>query len=224
MFGAYDNVNAPVAQTIDTDFVLFNDHQADCNGWQSKPAFKASNTPRMNNRWYKTIYEPEGYDYSIYVDPSVEILSPHFAERIIASLDYEGMPAFYAMAMYEHPGKRDWYHHGLWTARSPRYADLGDIPMWQVESYWRDGLKAATVYSGAFIVRKLPYTARVRELGVRWWAEMQKWGHMDEISLSYVLWQMGGGVRSIEQSEGNAWQNTLFKHHLHKKAPTLAGA
>ncbi len=172
IFGDYDDLKNHVEQNIDCDFLHF-----------SAPHEELGDNPRLQSKYYKILPHRllgngMGYDYTIWIDGSIRIESPNFAEYFVSQ-------AKDSWAMFKHSW-RDCLFQEIAEAHSmAKYADQPMIE--QGQAYMDDGMPFnAGLYSCGMICRNAK-NLEVMALGEMWWREILKWGIKDQVSLPYVL-------------------------------------
>lgn len=121
------------------------------------------------------------YEYAIWIDGDMQIISPTFVEELLAYLK-DGM------ALSPHFDGRH-CAYGEAEIRPPKYVNEPLDP--QVEFYRQEGFpEQQGLYEGGVIARDMG-NARVRELGYRWMTQNMVFSYQDQVSLPYCLWQMG---------------------------------
>jgi hypothetical protein len=63
------------------------------------------------------------------------------------------------------------------------------------------------LYACGVVARKEPLMPMLRRANELWWSENVKWSYQDQLSLPFVLHQLGIGV---DQIPGNLWRNDWF--------------
>jgi hypothetical protein len=134
IYGGYDDLKTQPQQTIDCDFVCFSDTMlSDAHGWTiQKRTNKRLLHPRLQAKYYKLmsheLFVPplhrllpffgtlsQKYAVTIWIDGSVKILSPRFAEEMVASLGQNGI------AMFVHPDRSCIYDEVALCSDFPKY-------------------------------------------------------------------------------------------------------
>jgi hypothetical protein len=144
------------------------------------------------------------YDYLIWIDGSIRIISPDFAGRLIGEIEH-------SMAMVVHPDRDCICDEATETIAWGKYPP-GPITE-QVEAYRREGYPAHNgLIAGGVIARKTraPHAARINEA---WWAEQQRWTDQDQLSLPVVLWRLGTRVDVINLP---LWTSGYFVREPHR--------
>jgi hypothetical protein len=215
--GGYDELKQPVAQDAECEFVCFSDSAGPSRigAWRIvrfKP--DASLHPRMRAKRFKILsheYFPKGrwkpsfwsrprrLDVSIWIDGSLEIVSPKFVSDMRVRLG-EG-----AWAMFVHPDRDCIYEEAALSMTLPKYQGLPILE--QVESYRPTVPPHSGLYACGIIVRREPVSELLRAAAQSWWEENVNWTYQDQVSLPYV-WTKHPGARPTTISElqrHNAW-------------------
>jgi len=234
IFGGYDRLVRPAAQSVPTDFVCFTD--AAIPG--RHPLWRVVRDPRlpdlhprMRAKWFKThphVLFPDGrplrrgffgsvlrrdapaYDYTIWIDGNIVPKSQHFVRDMIASVGATGL------ALFSHPDRDCIYAE---AAESVRWAKYRDLPILaQVESYRREGYPEHNgLMAGGIIVRHRA-TSELAAIDEAWWQENLCWTYQDQLSLPVVLWRQG---RTSDRINGHLWFNDWYDRppHLLEEGP-----
>ena len=230
VFGDYDEPKEPPAQDIDCDFFCFTDapRQQHASRWRIIQVARDSRLhPRMQAKRYKLLshevfpggrlavrYDPlmalffsrPRYDATIWVDGSLSLRSARFARDVRECL------AKASWAMFPHPDRDCIFEEAMASAAMLKYRCLPIEE--QVASYRRRGIQPHSgLYACGVIARKEPLSAKLREANKVWWAENLKWTYQDQLSLPFVLHQLGIGVDLIP---GSLWHNDWFDWIPHK--------
>jgi len=230
IFGGYDELKEPPAQDVACDFICFSDapwvrrHSA----WRMvRVRTDRTLHPRMQAKRYKLMshevfpdgrlafrYDPVSalsfsrprYDATIWVDASLSLRSTGFASDITCSIGGT------SWAMFAHPDRDCIFEEAAVSAGMLKYRGL---PLEeQVACYGRRGIQAHSgLHACTVIARKEPLPAMLRRANELWWAENVKWTWQDQLSLPFVLHQLGIGVDRIP---GNLWRNDWFDWIPHK--------
>jgi hypothetical protein len=161
--GDYDPVKEFPKQSIACDFQLFTEPKGQRNA-------------RMDSRWYK-LNPPKDYDYTIWIDGSIRVLSRFFAEYMVDQ-------AKDRWAMFKHPWRNCLYDEAEESYDMRKYH--GEPIMAQAEAYRKAGMPSNWgLWASGIICRRNDWGD---DLNALWWQEHEKWSFQDQISLSYVSW------------------------------------
>ena len=205
IFNNYDELKTQPAQSIPTDFYCFTDCiDKNLFPWTIINGCQNDLHPRMKAKWYKLhphkLFSPEKYDYSVWIDGSIQITSDLFVEAIANAIDGSGR------AVFRHPVRDCIYEEATFSAPLKKYR--GCPLKEQVEAYRAEGFpEHGGLYACGVIGRKtgVPIVESVDE---QWWKENKQWSYQDQLSFPVVLWRN-------EQSTGtipyNLWYNPIMK-------------
>lgn len=194
VYGAYDPVVPPPAQSIDVEWVLVTDGEP-VDGWRTIIEPRPHLHPRMAAKVPKC--RPDLYtdaDVTVWLDAAARIKAHDTIEQLTAT------PA--AFCLFSHPERSTVEAEAKYSADALKYHGL---PMAaQVAAYRAAGMPSAGLWAAGCIVRHGVFP----RFGERWLAEMARWGWQDQLSLPFVLWQTGLMVSPLP---GNLWSNDLIE-------------
>lgn len=190
----YDTYEEQKAIVPDSDYFLISDRPVRCSGSTqniniSEVVPDNVKAPKQQNRYCKmhghAIFKQ--YEYSIYLDGNVRILQD--------ISDYLNLTNESGIAFYKHEVRDCIYDEGM-AVMFLNKADPHKIKL-QLREYAEKGMPAKYgLLAGGAIFRN-----HKRNLGNQimenWWREYIKWPTRDQISLMYVLWNMGIDVMDI---------------------------
>ena len=179
IFGGYDDLQPPLAPG-DVKHVCFNDSGARVEGWEIRRV-AAPYGPARTARYYKLLpHESFTDDITIWTDGRLRFKVPpqQIVDEWLGDADF---------ALFKHPSRGCLYDEA--TRCIVKKKDAREKIEDQVESYRKAGMpeKFGLLETGVVIRRN---TQQMRELGHRWWREVERHSRRDQISLPYVLWQM----------------------------------
>lgn len=207
IFGNYDELPAPVPQSVDAEWVCFTDEDFDApDPWQvvvlgpAHPAMKYPH-PRDKTVWCKTqpwvlVDDP----HVIWVDANSSIVSWRFVEE---ASQYTAA----GFATYRHP-HRDCIYDELVASRVTAAQKYEGQPLEeQIADYEQRGHPA---HGGLYAVGTCVYdTSRndVRELCTRWLEECERWSYQTQLSLPVVARELGFTVGTFDHHQiiSNPW-------------------
>lgn len=192
IFGDYDTQKVHPDQTIETDFMNF-----------TLPHEEFGDNPRLQSKYYKVIpHRLLGngmqYDYTIWIDGSIQIESAFFAEYMISQ-------AKDSWAMFKHPWRDCIYEEIAEAHNMKKYLDQPMIE--QGEWYMEDGMPPNWGMPTCTIICRNARNLDVMALGELWWREILKWGIKDQVSLPYVLYKNN---RSVNICDSQLFNNEMF--------------
>lgn len=233
IYGEYDPLREQVEQSVPTDFICFTESEglAASKPWsiivnKDRPDFH----PRMRAKYLKILNHrvfPEGrlssellrgressetkqYDYTIFVDASVQIQSPDFVKMMISHIPDKGW------AMLIHPERDCIYPEvaeslRVWPKKyGPPYRLQEQIEKYRTEGYpEKNGLFATTIIARRSDDTTLP---EIQEI---WWKEIVEYSPQCQVSLPVVLWRM----RATPVTPVNVylWHNEFFQWIRHTR-------
>lgn len=204
--GGYDSLKPQVHQTVNCDWVCFTDgHLQGQLGWQiSSMSGGDGMTARMRSRWPKIqnhILFPGGwndmgnnlgtehYDYTVWIDGSMQITEPAFIESVIESIGPSGW------SMFCHPWRGCTYAEVECAADMVKYRNQSMRE--QAAEYRRIGFpENQGLYACGVIARKSS-ALHLAAVGDLWWRECLNWSELDQVALPVVLWRLGVNVDEI---------------------------
>ena len=218
IFGEYDRLHQPVAQSCDCDFVCFTDADlpARVGAWRViRSGLHGRLHPRLRAKYFKCMSHrvfPRGrlawrfaplaylrYDATIWIDGSIRIKSPSFAEEFTDCMGDAGL------SMFAHPDRACIYDEVGASRVMTKYSGLPFDE--QVESYRADGFpQLAGLMAGGLIARRAGQSG-IPAIEAAWWAENLRWTYQDQLSLPVVLWRLGAGYDAVPL---NLWDNPWF--------------
>lgn len=220
--GGYDDLKPQPEQTLPCDFVCFTDEpdRMSASPWlvvpmpldpKATPRFRAKLPKVRPHAAFATIAAASGhrtdYDFTIWIDGSIQILRAEFAERLIAAAAEPGI------ALVVHP-YRDCIYDEAPASLAPPTAHkyVGMRLLDQVERYRAGGYPEHNgLYALGVIARNMRNPV-VRAVDEAWWDEIVRWSVRDQLSLPYALWKRGGRCATLEL---NVWRNDLFETWPH---------
>lgn len=191
IFGDYDKLRIPPKQTIDCSFMC-------C----SNPHYELGKSNILQAKYYKLLPHrmlPYGqeFDYTLWVDGSIQINSPEFAEYMVSQ-------ARDSWALFQHDGQTCIKGEALGCWNMRKY--ITQPIMKQVDHYFSLGMpQNFGVWYGGVICRNTKNTDVVA-MDEFWWQENLKWSIQDQISLPYILWTTKGPINTCTLPK----QNPLF--------------
>lgn len=167
--------------------------------------------PVLDAKRYKVLphlYFPN-HDCSVWVDANIypKQTAAELAEQYMGDAD---------LGLMAHPYRQTVWQEFEVLRRDPRFR----IPFLQrqlavQELFYRDvGLPEDTpLYECNFMVRR--HVESVNRIMDAWWGEICRWQWRDQVSLPYVLWKYGTGVRIKETAGANVRTNPHFNYVRH---------
>lgn len=215
LIGNYDYVKEPLIVSDNCDYILFTDQNIVSSAWNIKPIpneiLKLKN-PVLINRFFKMnpSYIFKDYDYAIYVDASINVISE------LNDLIYRLNPK-YGIAFHQH------------RYRSCIYEEVKVCHLLK-----KGAFNALENQKKRYLREKFPYNYGMLECGVivfdlhndvgkeileEWWNEFVNSKSMrDQISLPYVLWKNKIDPKDIATLGNNMYKNEKIRiDRVHRK-------
>jgi len=233
IFNEYDTIKNFPKQTVDCDFILFTDSPekfSENHGWQIRklpiPSWKFNKkvlvsryikimsqkifTPDTNNRLIKLlnhIKKLEVYDYTIWIDASLQIQTETFVQEMIS------MEGPYQIVMFVHPERSCIFDEAFVLENDLRF--LGNnLPFTeQVNFYSKKGYPHQNGLMATGVILRNTKNRIIRKIERQWWKELRKWTFRDQLSLPYILWK---NQYDYDKIDLNLWDNHLIKFIPHK--------
>lgn len=210
MIGDYDYVRRPKYLSSNCDYFIITDMKKNYNILNKITATKTvkeklGNDNILVNRYYKMhpfeIFE--GYDYAIYIDSNVEIMSD--ISKLIQGLDND-----YGVAMHAH-SKRDCIYNEGKVCRILKKGNKKNIKK-QLKRYKKEGFpKHYGMLECAVIVTDLN-NLNAKKIMEDWWKEFEgSEARRDQLSLPYVLWKNDVCVEDLTGLGKNIYRNRLYR-------------
>lgn len=208
--GGYDNVSPLFYKPDNCDFILFTDNpKVKVRGWHTVLLNNPlSLNPILTARMHKILPHRflKDYDYTIWMDGSYDLIGD--ITELFSYVDNK------SMALFSHVlGDNCITEEAVRIKEIIKNVDHELINL-QTNVYINSGLPANFgLFETGILVRKT-FDPLLIETMERWWAELQKYSHRDQISLPYVLWKTGLDINIIK---GNLWKSELFIRRTHLK-------
>jgi hypothetical protein len=185
-------------QTIKTDFMNF-----------TLPHEEFGENPRLQAKYYKVVpHRLLGngmqYDYTIWIDGSIQIESAHFAEYMVSQ-------AKDSWAMFKHPWRDCIYDEIAEAHNMKKYLDQPMLE--QGDAYIEDGMPSHWGMPACTIICRNARNLQVMALGELWWREILKWGIKDQVSFPYVLYKNNSYVNICDKPLFNNGMFTIHAKH-----------
>ena len=204
IFGDYDPLKMQVPQQLPVDFLCFTDGRPAPHNWQVIHVPTQNVPPRQQAKEFKLlphrIPQLAGYDYTIWIDGSMQITSADFAPWAVSCIKNSGW------AIFTHNEFSCAYEEAAAMAVTKKYRDapLGA----QAAHYRATGFPDQSgLYMNALIARDM-HNTQWQKLCEAWWQENLRWTLRDAVSLPYVLWRGNGKLDVIA---GDIYQSPFFR-------------
>ena len=179
-FGGRDDMLG-VLPNASYEFHYFSERRFTYPGCQCHGSQKVFESPRKTARWHKInshLLFPDA-DVTVWFDSNLMLLQPVSKFLAHASSDF---------CAFEHPHRDCTYAEGEEILRL-RWESWDRIPE-QLQAYAAAGYpKNNGLLSTRIVIRK--NTPEVRALNELWWQHVERYSLRDQISLPYVLWELG---------------------------------
>jgi hypothetical protein len=208
IFGGYDPLREQPAQSVPTDFICFTDvdDMGPTPPWSvivNRERLELN--PRMRAKYFKILshrvfpgglierdllppdapMQTEAYDYVIFIDATVQIISADFVKMIVSHVGESGW------TMVVHPDRDCIYPEvseslRLWPKKYASSRILDQIQQYRDEGYpEHNGLLATT------IIGRCADDPALAEVNEAWWREITHYDSPQcQVSLPVVLWRM----------------------------------
>lgn len=208
LFGHYDSLKTPVPQTVPADWLcVTDDPYLHSDIWKMEVHNHGRSHPRTRAKIPK--FMPWLYtsaDQTIWIDASVEIISPTFVEDVIVALGES------SMAQFRHPWRDCIYEEAQASAPLLKYDGLPVLA--QVERYRSEGHPEHWgLWATGIIARNVD--DHQYELGPAWVRECSRWTYQDQLSEPYLLRTLD--VPIVDLPHGLV-ENPWFRLHDHASA------
>ena len=212
----YDLPIEPLFQDPALDYVLFTD-DLNVEGksvWAKRPIsneLPVRETGNQTNRRYKLhpFDSFPGYDYAIYIDGNVRIMSD------ITALYRCAEQAKLGVAMHRHAQRSCLYEEALWCEYNHRGNQ--EKMRLQIDAYRREGMpESFGLWEATIIVTDLKNPLARQALSL-WWEEYSRWGSgRDQIAFPYVLWKNGWRPEDVGCLGNDEYHNPKFRINAHR--------
>lgn len=201
----YDIIKQPLYVGKDTSYHIFTDnHIKNCEIWQEH---LIDNKDFLNeaNRYFKlnpfNVFE--NYDYAIYIDGNVKVLSDVTTICSIASNSCIGI------AMHRHHSRNCAYDEVI----ACKYYKRGNLKKinTQISKYKYEGFpKAFGLCEATIIVYDLSNSI-AKSISNQWWNEyIDSESKRDQISFPYILWKNGYSIEDVGDLGNDIMGNPKF--------------
>jgi hypothetical protein len=209
IYGAYDQLVAPVPQDIDCDWILVTDRWPEINGEHPWP-WKVIEEPRpgLHPRLAAKVAKcrPDHYtdaDVTVWVDGHVRITHPGFVAWAVGGLGAADV------AQLRHPFHRRLSEEVALSATLPKYAGLpvAEQAAHYLECGYPDGWG---LWAAGIIVRRS--SPAVAAFGDAWLGEQVRWTPQDQLSEPPLLYWSGLAPADLAGPLVGHWAFQLGTH------------
>ncbi len=192
--GNYDSILQPLYVEDGCDYYLITDNvPRDLGSYKwidvSEAVPQIDMPPKDKNRYCK-LHPFElfsGYEYSIYLDGSIQIIN--------GIAKYIGKTGNVGLGMHRHRKSKDIYTEGIflsWLGAVDKQKLIADMERYVDEGFPKDFGQ----FECGMIVTDL-HNSKAHDIYLKWYEEYLKSSRRDQQSLVYVLWKMGYTAEDI---------------------------
>lgn len=211
--GDYDSVENPLLLNKCLDYVLFTDNnEIKSNVWTIIETDKGDLKGNLVNRFYKMHpfkYFGDKYDYSIYIDGNVQIISDVTSLYNVAKKSKSGL------AMHKHYARDCAYDEAdicIYNGKGDKQA-INE----QMEEYEKDGFPRKFGLLEATIIVTDLKSINSKKIYDEWWREFYNTNSKrDQLSLPYILWKNKYIISDVGIIGENEYLNPKFRIKKHK--------
>lgn len=212
--GGYDVLPpVPAAWRDDADFVAFMDEPQDSPGWEFRRAERVYPDPTRNARMHKILAHRflPGYDYSVWVDGSVQITSTVPLSELIS----RWLQA-HDIALFRHRVRTCVYDEAEACITAGK--DSPELIRAQIDHYRAEGYPAQNgLHETMVLIRR--HSPDVREFCEGWHGELVRFSRRDQLSMDVALHRHRIGVLTLP---GLITRNDHFQWHPHRAVAVSA--
>ncbi len=150
------------------------------------------------------------YDYTIWIDGSLEVTGPSFAEDVVARMGTSGL------CVFPHPDRDCIFDEAVASSHWAKYK--GEKLLEQAEAYRQEGYPAHAGLVAAGILVRATSASHLCDIDGDWWQENLRWTCQDQVSLPVVWWRHG---RTFDVLDAPLWTNAWFRYHNHPREEGL---
>jgi hypothetical protein len=177
------------------DFIAYMSYPVNSEMWQVKEPINVFSNPRRNARWHKVNAHLLDYDYSLWIDGSMEIKQPidWFIETYLKDAD---------IAVFRHPDRNCLYQEA--EVCSKIGFDDPNVIEKQIKRYKKEGYPEENGLGETKIVLR-KHSPKVEEFNRLWLHEITNFSLRDQISFNYCVWKSGIKLNYIELLPEAIW-------------------
>jgi len=214
IIGGYDELHEPTVITPGWDYICFTDNpklkskKVEIRVIKDKEGL--GNKKFSRSFWVLNHHYVGEYDISISTGGQIWVncnLDKFIKEFLPSDEKID-------MAMHDRGIRKGIYHEASVCKR--RRKDDPQVIDEQMKFYRKKGMPDNTgILSTGIIVRK-HHRSNVEEHCERWWKQIKRWSHRDQLSFNYVLWKynlvnVSRFSRDVLRGKGNLFQKTKHK-------------
>lgn len=208
IFGGYDTLKDPVCKPDGVDFICYTDsNNLKSDVWKIVKVNVDNLSPSIYNRRLKLLYpytELKGYDYSLYVDGSIQIKSDVFT-FLAKYIDKKPV-----LMNFKHPSNDDIFKEMISCIKEGRGNAEKLIEQYNI--YINDGMPRYYGLSDNKIILRDNHSQLGEILMNEWLDHVVKYSGRDQVCLSYVLWKHNIHYNYFEE---NIEDNLFFETWPH---------
>lgn len=200
----YDNLKEPFVKCDGWDFLCFSDMNYQSDTW--KIINIDIDTSAVRTQRHLKIIPPQEvlkYDYSVYCDGSMSVISD--INKLCDDLQY---PVF---ASVSHPHRKCLYEEVMACIRFKK-CDKNKL-LSQMGCYRNENMPIDYGLIESGVLLRQHNDLRCVEFCEKWWSEIIKHTHRDQISFPYIEWKMNVKFTTFSPKI----RNRFFKLHRHKR-------
>ena len=214
IIGDYDQLQEPQFKPGNVDYILATDAPHPSTGaWKGIDVRAIKDVPALDNsrisRYVKL--HPHlflnDYDYSIYIDGNIKTVGD--MRYLIPLLNRHGL-----VANLHH--SRNCIYEELETCML-KEKDNAQIMRKQIEAYRSAGMPEHYGLTESNLLVRDHHNPVCIDIMERWWQEIVKHSRRDQLSLSFVLWEMGIPVSEIGRISDDVYKIPLIRFQPHSR-------
>ena len=216
--GSYDSVYEPAFNLPNVEYILFSDTKIKTEKWKNivipKEIIEKYNSNILVNRYYKMnpheVFKDNNYDYSIYVDGNVKIISN--IAKLVTRINKD-----YGIAFHYHSARKCIYNEGK-LCKITKKGNKANIDK-QLKRYKEEGFPSDYGMTECNVIVSDLNNKESKKILTEWWNEFLKSeSFRDQLSLPYVLWKNNIKIESIATLGLSVFKNPIVRvERNHKK-------
>ena len=192
VFGG-DNCDCLLSHFPGFDFICFTDKKKISTKWKIK-LVKPNLSPEILNRKYKILAHRylKNYENSMYVDANIRILKnpKNLIHNVIKNSNF---------AVSKHFLRECLYDEALAVLKSSRFNN--GLIFRQILNYAVKGMPQNYGLSENSIIIRKHNKSNIKKFMERWWYEITRKSHRDQISLPFLLWKYKFQVLMLNENK-----------------------
>jgi hypothetical protein len=181
---------SPRPRVPDTDFICYSDVPEEHEGredWQIRPIEASADfSPRMRAKFHK-MFPPRGYAWNVWIDGAYVLRADDLAQDFVDDLISQSPSGF---GLHRHHERDCIFEEALHSIALKKCENQVPIIEAQMRCYAQAGHpKSWGLWGGGLMCRdNSPGVAEIMDC---WWAELVRWSWRDQLSLPFVLRELG---------------------------------